>query len=112
MPVWGVWLEDALWFSSSIRARKARNLAANERCVLTTGNASEPVVVEGRSRGRDLDLDRLRRFLDALNQKYPSKTELDFLDPEVNACYRVRPIVVLALDDEEISGSPTRWRFE
>ena len=55
---------------------------------------------------------RLRRFLDGLNEKYESTTELEFLDPEVNACYRVPPLVVFALDDADFSGSPTRWRFE
>src|SRR3954470_14425664 len=34
MPVWGVWLEDAVWFSSSLGSRKARNLAGDDRCVL------------------------------------------------------------------------------
>ena len=28
MPVWGVWLDGRLWFSSGLRSRKARNLAA------------------------------------------------------------------------------------
>src|SRR5688500_3250942 len=71
MPVWGVWLDDALWFSTSTRSRKARNLAANERCVLTTDNAIEPVVVEGTAEVV-ADQARLRRFLDGLNEKYKS----------------------------------------
>ena len=112
MPLWGVWLDDALWFSTSTRSRKARNLAANERCVLTTDNAIEPVVVVEGTADVVTDQVRLRRFLDALNEKYQSKTELEFLDPEVNACYRVAPIVVFALDDADFSGSPTRWRVE
>lgn len=111
MPVWGVWLEDALWFSRSTRSRKARNLAANERCVLTTDNAIEPVVVEGTAEVVT-DQAHLRRFLEALNEKYQSKIEVEFLDPKVNACYRVPPIVVFALDDKDFSGSPTRWRLE
>jgi hypothetical protein len=47
MPVWGVWTDDALWFSSSRGSRKARNLAANAHCAITTDNAYEPVVIEG-----------------------------------------------------------------
>jgi hypothetical protein len=39
MPVWGVWMDDALWFSSSRGSRKARNLAANAHCTITTDNA-------------------------------------------------------------------------
>jgi general stress protein 26 len=47
MPVWGIWHDGALWFSSSRQSRKARNLAADPRCVVTTENAVEPVVIEG-----------------------------------------------------------------
>src|SRR5919197_5155641 len=47
MPVWAIWHDGALWFSSSRSSRKARNLAADPRCVLTTENALQPVVVEG-----------------------------------------------------------------
>jgi len=47
MPVWGVWIDDALWFSSSRASRKARNLAVQPYCAITTDNAYEPVVIEG-----------------------------------------------------------------
>jgi hypothetical protein len=47
MPVWGVWHDEAFWFFSSRRSRKARNLAADPRCVVTTENPVDPVVVEG-----------------------------------------------------------------
>src|SRR5256885_17019072 len=47
MPVWGMWQEDAFWFSSSRGSRKARNLLANKHCVVTTEDAHNPVVVEG-----------------------------------------------------------------
>ena len=36
MPVWGVWLDGALWWSSGLRSRKARNLARDPRCTVTT----------------------------------------------------------------------------
>src|SRR5690348_7591741 len=32
MPVWAVWLDDRLWFSSSLGSRKIRNLTADPRC--------------------------------------------------------------------------------
>ena len=47
MPVWGVWDGEALWFSSGRRSRKARNLAADPRCIVTTDDPKNPVVVEG-----------------------------------------------------------------
>ena len=44
MPVWAVWRDDALWFTTAARSIKARNLAEEPRCSLTTDNALEPVV--------------------------------------------------------------------
>ena len=35
MPVWGVWLHDALYFSTGNQSRKARNLAENPNCVIS-----------------------------------------------------------------------------
>ena len=39
MPVWGVWMDEALWFGSSRGSRKARNLVTNAHCAVTTDNA-------------------------------------------------------------------------
>ena len=42
MPVWGVWLDDALWFSSSRASKKARNVTMHQRCSVSTDDAREP----------------------------------------------------------------------
>lgn len=36
MPVWGAWLDGALWFSTGGRSRKRHNLAYEPRCAITT----------------------------------------------------------------------------
>jgi general stress protein 26 len=110
MPVWGVWFDEAVWFSSSLRSRKALNLAADPRCVLTTDNALEPVVVEGTAT-RVGDRATIQTFVDQVNAKYDTRYGLDFFDPAVNACYRVAPTWVFALTEDDFQGSPTRWRF-
>jgi hypothetical protein len=108
MPVWGVWHEDAVWFSSSRGSRKARNLQANPTCVITTDNALEPVVLEGTA---DVITDRqpLAAFVDRINAKYASELTVDFVDPAVNSTFRVHPSWVFALTEENFTGSPTRW---
>jgi len=47
MPVWGVWLDDSFCFSTGGQSAKARNLAMNRHCVVTTEKADEAVIVEG-----------------------------------------------------------------
>ena len=111
MPVWGVWHRGALWFSSGLHSRKARNLAADPRCTIATDNALEPVVVEG-SAEVVTDTEELQGFVAATNAKYDVDYSVDFYDPTVNATYRVRPRVVFGLVEAEFTGSPTRWTFD
>ncbi len=110
MPVWGVWLRDALWFSSSRQSRKYRNLAAAPACTVTTDNPHQPVVLDGHAEAVT-DPVTIGVFLEALNAKYATAYGLDFLDPAVNATLRVTPDSVFALNDEDFTGSPTRWTF-
>ena len=110
MPVWAVWLGGELWFSSAVGSRKARNLAADPRCTLTTDDARNPVVLDGVAR-RVVDPAAIAEFLAAVNDKYDADIAPEFLDPEVNAAFAVRPEQAIALTDGDFTGSPTRWRF-
>ena len=110
MPVWAVWDGGALWFSSSVGSRKARNLAAQRRCSIATDNAWEPVVLEGLA-NVITDPDALARFIGLENEKYGTDYGVEFLDPSVNATFRVDPSWVFTLTEDDFTGSPTRWRF-
>lgn len=111
MPVWAVWSEGAAWFSSGLRSRKARNLAADPRCTLTTDDALEPVIVEGDAE-RVTDLDRLAGFMAALDAKYETDYGAEFADPAVNGVWRVAPDRAFGLVEDDFTGSPTRWTFD
>jgi hypothetical protein len=110
MPVWAVWHADALWFSSGGRSRKSHNLAHDPRCVLTTEDANNPVVVDGvaalLTERADLDT-----FLRIVNDKYGVSYGFELVDPSINGSYRVRPRSVFGLVGEQFTSSPTRWTF-
>jgi PPOX class probable F420-dependent enzyme len=110
MPVWAVWHDGALWFSCSANSRKTLNLRAAPRCVLSTDNAYEPVVVEGDAEVI-ADLDTLAEILALENGKYATNYGMDLFDPAVNTCFRVRPRWAFGLDESDFTGSPTRWTF-
>ena len=110
MPVWGVWLGGRLWFSSGLGSRKARNLAADPRCTITTDDARNPVVVDGVVE-RLTDAAAITGFVDAVNGKYDASMTVEFQDPAVNGTYAVQPVTVIALTDGDFQGSPTRWTF-
>ena len=110
MPVWCLWDDGALWFSSSVGSRKIRNLRADPRCAVTTDEAMQPVVVEGRATFVT-EPARLRRVVELENAKYGTELDVGFLDPAVNATVRIDPVVVIGLDDDAFNDTPTRWQF-
>jgi PPOX class probable F420-dependent enzyme len=111
MPVWAVWDDGALWFSSAVGSRKIRNLRAERRCVATTEDGRRPVVVEGRAT-IVTEPASLQRLVDLENAKYGTALDVAFLDPAVNATVRVDPERVFGLDEDAFSDSPTRWELE
>jgi hypothetical protein len=110
MPVWGMWHDAAFWFSSSRLSRKSKNLAANARCVVTTEDALNPVVVEGTAEGLT-DPQDLALLLALENAKYQTDYGIETLDPAQNTCFRVRPTWAFGIKDGDFTGSPTRWDF-
>jgi PPOX class probable F420-dependent enzyme len=111
MPVWGMWDDAVLWFSSSAQSRKTRNLAADTRCCVTTEDATDPVVIEGSAR-IVTEPALLQRVIDLMNDKYGTEFGVDFLNPDKNAAIQVRPHRVFGLRSGDFTGSPTRWTFQ
>jgi general stress protein 26 len=106
-----VWEQDAFWFSSSVGSRKARNVAADPRCVITTEDAMNPDTVEGRAT-ITRDAADIARLLELMNAKYATGYPPEFLDPDVNATIRVEPSWAFGVVAEhDFTGSPTRWTF-
>jgi nitroimidazol reductase NimA-like FMN-containing flavoprotein (pyridoxamine 5'-phosphate oxidase superfamily) len=72
MPLMAVWMDGALYFTSSEISRKAKNVARNPRCVLTVGSLDLPaidLVVEGEA-SRVSDQSKLRRVAEVYGSKY------------------------------------------
>jgi len=121
-PLLGVWLDGAMHFCTGPSERKAKNLASNERCILTTGrNTLEDgidFVVEGVA-GPVTDGLELGRVADAFEAKYGAHfTEPDGtwfgLGDAMRAgsvlVYRVTPTTVFGFG-KGTQFSQTRWRF-
>src|SRR5205807_441346 len=83
MPVWGVWDEDVLWFSSSLRSRKIRNIRAGSDVSVSTEDPKNPVVLEG-SAEIVTEVPVIQHFLHLMNEKYDTDYGIAFLDPAEN----------------------------
>jgi nitroimidazol reductase NimA-like FMN-containing flavoprotein (pyridoxamine 5'-phosphate oxidase superfamily) len=111
MPVWGVFTEGQLWFSSSGASRKTLNIESSPQVVVSTDDAAEPVVVEGAARrvSSTAEPEAVHAFADALNAKYGTEYPAEFFLE--NATFVVMPDRVFGMRESEFESSPTRWTF-
>jgi len=105
MVVWGLWLENEFWFSTGHKSRKARNLAENPRCVISSDNSAEAVIVEGEASTVE-DAIVLKKVFAAYQKKY--KMDVSGMGEPV---FRVRPRVVFGLFEKRFGQTATRWLF-
>jgi nitroimidazol reductase NimA-like FMN-containing flavoprotein (pyridoxamine 5'-phosphate oxidase superfamily) len=112
MPIWGVWVDNALLFSTGRRSRKAKNLSEHPRCIVATDHASQVVIVEGLARETP-DVALRRRMIQLTEKKYKfdlSSYKKDILNLK-EPIYVVRPITVFGLDEKKFPRAATRWMF-
>ncbi len=116
-PLLSVWLDGALYFCTGDSERKAKNLAHNAHCVLTTGcnalNEGLDLAVEGEAM-RVSDEARLRRVADRYAAKYDwhyTVRESAFHGDSGNIAlvYEVAPTTAFGFGKGTFSQ--TRWRF-
>jgi hypothetical protein len=107
MPVWGVWADGTVYFSTDPASRKGRGLAANPTLVIHLESGDDVVVLEGIAEPVT-DLAVLEPVLDAYEQKYAYRP-----DPGNPAYgwYRLRLSKALAWLESDFPGGATRWRF-
>jgi hypothetical protein len=119
-PLLGIWLDGALYFCTGAAERKAKNLADNPHCVLTTGsNALEglDVVLEGEAVAVRDEGER-RGVADTFEAKYgrrftaPDGTWFglgDSMRSGETLVLRVAPVTAFGFGKGQFSQ--TRWRF-
>jgi hypothetical protein len=107
MIIWGLWSKESFWFSTGSASRKARNLAANSKCVIGTDNAAKAVILEGTAELIDAKSEEYARFAKAYEKKY--KWDIREMGQPV---YRFRPSRAFGLFEKKFEKSATRWRFD
>jgi len=107
MPVWGVWVDDALIFSTGGESVKGRNIAARPSIVAHLESGDDMVVLEGDAE-RVTDAVLLGRFVEAYDAKYEFRPETN--DPE-SPVYALRPSVAFGWLEKDFPKTATRWRF-
>ena len=123
-PVAAVLVDDSLYFGTGPAERKVDNLAANAKCILTTGtnrlSDGFDIVVEGEA-DRLTEAKVLRPIAAAFEEKYPGVMQYEVRDDGTvkNAdfaggdavIFRVAPVKAFGFWRGEDGFSQTRWRF-
>jgi hypothetical protein len=111
-PVWGVWLDNTVQFSTA--ARHASNIARDPRVTVNLEDADDCVILEGTAVAVT-DEGVRRAFIEEYEPKYDWAMSLEFVD----IVYVVRPMVVfgwlahdIAQEETLFQATATRWRFE
>ena len=102
--VWGVWHDDAFFFSTGRKSRKGQNLAANPACTITNDHGEEAVIIEGLAT-EIKDSSQLNRIAIAYKKKYK-------MDPRSmgEPIFRVDPSRVFGFVEKTFNRSATRWK--
>lgn len=105
MRLWGVWVDDAFFFSTGRKSRKGQNLAANPACTITNDDGLEAVIVEGVAEEAK-NSDVLDRMAAAYKKKYK-------MDPRSmgEPIFMVRPKTIFGFIEKSFPKSATRWKL-
>lgn len=106
MPVWGVWVDDAFFFSTGRKSRKGQNLAANPACTITNDDGAEAVIIEGA-----VDEVKNKAALERMAAAYVKKYKMDPRSMG-EPIFRVRPGTVFGFIEKSFPKSATRWRLQ
>lgn len=106
-PVWGLWLDGELSFSTDEISRKARNLAAHPEIVVHLESGDDVVILEGTVEVAT-DREWLRRFCDVYAQKYDVTFDPDSIP---GLAYRLKLSSAMAWQERAFPGTVTKFTF-
>jgi nitroimidazol reductase NimA-like FMN-containing flavoprotein (pyridoxamine 5'-phosphate oxidase superfamily) len=111
IPVWGFWMDGALYFGTARDSRKSRNLSHNPAISIHLESGDDVVILEGTATEVDPNDKPTFKKLDAASR---AKYNMPMAAPPggESVVYRVRPHVVLAWTEKDFPNNATRWQLE
>lgn len=106
-PLWGVWVDGALYLNGFPGARWARNLAANPAVTAHLESGDAVVIVEGTAEDVVTDAAVGARVVASWDAKYGRLHPA----PATDGIFRVRPQTVRAWTDATNFSDATRWTW-
>ena len=107
-PLWGVWVDGALWFDGPPTTRWARNMAANPAVTVHLESGDDVVILEGVAEDVEAvtDADLAARIVAAWDAKYGRLHP----EPAIQGIFRLRPRTARAWSSASLEDG-TRFTF-
>jgi hypothetical protein len=103
-PVWGIWIDAMVVFSTAPASVTGRNLDRDPRVAIHLESGDEVAILEGTIQRLDEPL--FDRYADAYEAKY------DYRPPPTGEMpWALRPDKVLSWTEAEFPATATRWTF-
>lgn len=107
-PVWGIWLDDRLYFGGGPQTRRSRNLAGNPAVCVHLESGSDVIILHGDAQQlRSPDRSLVTQLIEMSQKKYGYAPKPE--EYEAPQAYVLRPRWALAW--KQFPKDATRWRF-
>jgi hypothetical protein len=108
VPVWGIWLDNTLYFGSGKTAVKSRNIANDNRVVVHLESGDATLIIEGVL----VQETNVKQVIKAYATKYPSyPSEETEQDPSA-LWYRLVPHKIMTWLENDFLNTAAYWVFD
>lgn len=112
MPVWGVWLDNTLYFSTGRQSIKGRNLSRQSGLMIHLESGNDVVIIDGQVE-EVTDRPLLDKVIETYTKKYAHKGFEPSPEPDPSGVwYAVKMHVVMAWLEYDFLKSAARWEFQ
>lgn len=108
-PVWGVWVDNRLYFGTAKSSVKGRNITHSNQVVVHLESGDDTLIIEGEViEFQDTD----RKIIQAYIKKYPSYASAAEEEDATAIWYRLVPHKIMTWLESDFLNSATYWVFD
>jgi general stress protein 26 len=112
VPVWGIWLENTLYFGSAKNSVKSRNIAHDNHVVVHLESGDDTLIIEGVLVESIESVDLKMTIDKAYAKKYPPYDPTQEEDTDTAIRYRLVPHKIMTWIENDFLNTVAYWVFD